>query len=245
MRYAGTLKNGSVTSHLWITNLSFSLNAGSSPVLAQNSVYFTAPKPSMSNIQFQITQPSINAQNATVGLLQRWAQNNDVLTLAIPEININYLGSIQQASYTWAYNQPIPALDVSFACITNLLYTGESGFNVDPDLWQYFTQSVVTKNINQLLNAVKPLNANTQALNAEQQKAANTAAVASWLKQKVQFNGYQIVYNKNGTVSIRQGNFWEKDLTPTPKLLYQLEHGTFRIGAYAKRVRGVRIASAH
>lgn len=245
MQHAGTMKSGSITCNLWITNISFSLNSGAGTVIGQNSVYFTAPKPSMPSIQFQIAQPSIEAMNATVGMLQRWATNNEVVDFSIPELNINYKGTVSSAGYTWAYNNPLPALNVSFACITNMLYTGQSGFNLDPDLWKYFTQSIVTKNISQLLNAVKPLNAASAAMNEAQTAAQNANAVAQWLKQKVQFNGYYIEYQQNGTLNIRQGGFWNWNVKPTPSLLYALEHGTYKVRPYARSAGRIKIASAH
>ena len=89
---AGTLSSGGVTLPLYITRLTYSLNSGASAVLGQDSVYFTAPKPTQPAIDFQIVQPSPKAQNAAVGLLQRWAQKNAICDLAIPSQAISYKG---------------------------------------------------------------------------------------------------------------------------------------------------------
>lgn len=229
--YAGTMSASGTSLKLFITNLSYTLNSGASPVLGQNSVYFTAPKPSQPCLNMQITQPSPKAMNAAVGLLQRWSQKNALVDLEIPEIGINYKGTLSSASYEWAYDNQEPAMDLSLQLATSLLYSeiGQSG--MDPNLWQYFTQSIVTKNVTQLINQANTLNKNSASLSQEaaQQKQGVPDAVVSWLQKKLQFKGYKITYNSDGTISIEQNGLVAKNVTPSAQLLKALKNGSYHI----------------
>lgn len=237
--YSGTISASGIRLKVFITNLSYSLNSGASPVLAQNSVYFTAPKPSQPKIDFQITQPSPSAMDAAVGMLQRWSQKNALCRLEIPEIGIDYRGTLSSASYKWAYDNQEPAMDLSLLLATSLLYSDIGQADMDPNLWQYFTQSVVTKNVTQILNETNAINAHSAALQreAQEQAAGTPPAVVSWIQSKLQFKGYEISYNPDGTLTIEQNGLVARNVTPSKELLQALKNGSYHIQVHALNPR--------
>ena len=237
--YSGTLSASGASLKVFVTNLSYSLNSGASPVLAQNSVYFTAPRPSQPSIDFQITQPSPSAMDAAVGMLQRWAQNNALCRLQIPEIGIDYKGTLSSASYKWSYDNQEPAMDLSLKLATSLLYSEISESGMNPNLWQYFTQSIVTKNVTQILNETNAINAHAAALQkeAEEQAAGTPPAVVAWLQNKLQFKGYKISYNSDGTLTIEQNGLVSRNVTPSKELLQALKSGSYHIQVHALNPR--------
>ena len=228
---AGSLSSGGVSLPLYITRLAYSLNSGASPVLAQNSVYFTASKPTQPSIDFQILQPSPTAQNAAVGLLQRWSQKNAICLLQVRGMDIKYKGFLSSASYKWQYDDPEPAMDLSLSLITSLLYSDLDSQLASPDIWQYFTQSVVTRDVNQLLGQAQAINQNSAAMQkgAEQISSGTPDAVISWVEKKLQFRGYRITYNADGTLSVEQNGMWARNLQPSLQLLKALKSGTYRV----------------
>ena len=233
--YSAVISSQGSLIDLFVTNLSYSLNSGASPVLAQNSVYFTAPKPSQPTLDFQITQPSPSAMNATVGMLQRWSQKNALCRLQIPQLAIDYKGTLMSASYKWSYDNQEPAMDLSLQLATSLLYSDIAQANMNPNLWQYFTQSVVTKNVTQILNETNAINAHAEALQqeAQEQAAGIPDAVVSWLQKKLQFKGYSITYNSDGTISIEQNGIWAQNVKPSVALLKALKDGSYHVQIHA------------
>ena len=237
--YSGTISASGASLKVFVTNLSYSLNSGASPVLAQNSVYFTSPRPSQPAIDFQITQPSPSAMDAAVGMLQRWAQNNALCRLQIPEIGIDYKGTLSSASYKWSYDNQEPAMDLSLKLATSLLYSEISESGMNPNLWQYFTQSIVTKNVTQILNETNAINAHAAALQKEarEQAAGTPPPVVAWLQNKLQFKGYKISYNLDGTITIEQNGLVSKNVKPSKELLQALKSGSYHIQVHALNPR--------
>lgn len=236
---AGRLSYNGVTLPLFITRLSYSLNGGTSPVLAQDSVYFTASKPSQPSIDFQILQPSPKAMNAAVGLLQRWSQKNALVLLSVPELGISYKGFLSSAAYKWQYDSPEPAMDVSMTLATSLFYTEWDTDLASPSIWQYFTESVVTRNATQLQQAVQSMNQNAASLTQEQyqQQIGAPDAVVSWVQRKLQFKGYHITYNGDGTISVEQNGMWARNLQPSLQLLKALKTGNYHVEVKTINIR--------
>ena len=68
---------------------------------------------------------------------------------------------------------------------------------------------------------------------AQEQAAGIPDAVVSWLAQKLQFKGYSITYNSDGTISIEQNGIWAQNVKPSVALLKALKDGSYHVQIHA------------
>ena len=183
-----TLTDGTRSSNLFVIKYSMKLESNVQQVKAYNSTWFTAKTPNMGAITLSFLQPSVLAQNATVGLIQEWCQSNQILDFSYPNMGIeDWKVYITQAPYTWDYTQPCPACNISMTSVTNWYQPTETGIPSPSSIWSLLGNGIVTKSLSQVENEANKVNG---------------AKVSQWIASKQQFHGLYIDYLSSGNITV-------------------------------------------
>lgn len=206
-----TLSDGYVNSNLIVTSFSLGLQSSVSQVKAYKSTWFTAKTPNIGTISISFLQGSINAQNSTVGLIQKWLKQNALLTFSYPELGImDWQTYIRSCSYQWKYDTPAPPCSFTMDSVTNWYQSSLSSLIQDSNVYGLFNGGIVTRDLNQI-EGIGQANTN------------QNQAVIQWIKNKMQFHGVYVQYLKNGNVTIKfsNGNVYS-NVTPSYSLYQQI-----------------------
>ena len=206
-----TLSDGYVNSNLIVTSFSLGLQSSVSQVKAYKSTWFTAKTPNIGTISISFLQGSINAQNSTVGLIQKWLKQNALHTYSYPELGIvDWQTYIRSCSYQWKYDVPAPPCSFTMDSVTNWYQSSLSSLIQDSNVYGLFNGGIVTRDLNQI-EGIGQANTN------------QNQAVIQWIKGKMQFHGVYVQYLKNGNVTIKfsNGNVYS-NVKPTYSLYQQI-----------------------
>lgn len=211
-----TLSDGSTQVELIAQSFSVNLQSSVSQVKGYKSTWFTAKTPNAGAISISFLQGSINAQNATVGLLQRWLQQNALLDFNYPEAGFaDWKTYIKTCPYQWKYDTPAPICSFTMDTVTNWYQTSTSALVGDSNVYGLFNGGIVSKDLNQIEGAGQS--------SSGQQNTSPNQAVAQWIKSKCQFNGIYVKYFKNGNVTVIFSNgLFYTNVKPTYSLYQQI-----------------------
>ncbi|MBO7734323.1 MAG: hypothetical protein J6S67_17290 [Methanobrevibacter sp.] len=217
-----TLSDGCVNSNLIVTSFSLGLQSSVSQVKAYKSTWFTAKTPNIGTISISFLQGSINAQTATVGLIQKWLKQNALLTFSYPELGIiDWKTYIRSCSYQWKYDTPAPVCSFTMDSVTNWYQNSLASLISDSNVYGLFNGGIVTRDLNQIEGAGQS-STNQNGVGAPSGTSQNQAVV-QWIKNKMQFHGIYVQYLKNGNVTIdfSNGNVYS-NVKPTYALYQQI-----------------------
>ena len=153
-----TLSDGIADLNLIVTKISYSLVPATDRVFGWQSSFTTVPTLNTSEIELTCEQPSIDAQNQTVGIIQRWANQQTVLSIQGEEVDIvNWAGVIKEAPYQWRYDQPEPEFKISIETSVDWVFD-ESSPDIGPvDLSKlYGEDGCVSETVKELESTAAP-----------------------------------------------------------------------------------------
>lgn len=186
------LSSSKVWLELLVRSWNTTLQSSASPIYAQNHTWFEAWKPAQDGLSVVIRQPSVKAQYYALMCLQRWMQGNEILHLNWPERNIDYDVVITSATLQKDYDTIMQDVTIQFFCLTNAFQNVRTSFSYSSTALDMYLTDLIDVDIDEVSAIEKA---------RQEQKEIDSA-----IQNKSQFNGSQITYNSDGTVTVRLTN---------------------------------------
>ena len=212
---------------LIVTDIAYSLKPNLSKVMGYKSVWFTQPTIEVTPVTVTYQMPTVAVWDSSIYFqLDYWAEHQSILTIEGEFENIiNWSGVIVDCPYTWKYNEPSPAGQLTILTGVNWVYDIYGGVIPPEDLYPVIGGNLVTQTVSQIENKYQKLQQQQQA----RQQSADQEQLREWIAEKQQFTGYSITYLPNGKIDIEFPNKAVlTNMTPTWKLFSAMAGGTLK-----------------